>query len=204
MSMSEKSRPALVSGLLAVCGVLSCMTGAFARDYAAGDLKIENPWLRATDEKDALLFLSVENAGDAQDKLVAVRSARFDRAVIHADPNRIVVPHGVIVPPHATVLMEPGRPHVSLLHATDSPEVGATIELELVFERSGAVKVEASVEAPDARKANDAEAMARWKAARAPKPSPAQTSEGAGPSTPAAAEAAPKSAEAPAAPPAAQ
>jgi copper(I)-binding protein len=201
MSTSEKTRPTLVSSLLAACGVLSCVTAAIARDYAVGDLKIENPWIRA-DDREALLFLSVENAGDAPDKLVAVRSPRFERVVIHADPNRIVVPHGVIVPSHATVVMAPGRPHVSLHRAAEPPAVGATIELELVFERSGAMKVEASIEAPDAKMANDAEAMSRWKAAQAPKPAPAQTSEGAAPSSPVAAEAAPHNAEVP--PPGAQ
>ncbi|WP_457795913.1 copper chaperone PCu(A)C [Methylocystis sp. S23] len=139
-------------------------------------MKIESPWLRAGDEKDANLFLSVHNDGDMPDKLVAVRTPRFRKAVIHADPARIIVPHGVVIPSHATVLMEPGRPYVSLHQAGERLAVGESVELELVFEKAGKVTVEASVEAPDAKKADDAEAMARWKSANEAKPAAAPES----------------------------
>lgn len=58
--------------------------------------------------------MTVQNEGDAPDKLVAARAVHCGEAVIHADPARIIVPHGVMNPAHAAVAMGPGRPYVAL------------------------------------------------------------------------------------------
>jgi hypothetical protein len=44
-------------------------------------------------------------------------------------------------------------------------EVGWGLEMILVFEKAGEVTIDAVIDAPDAKHAHDAEAMARWEKA---------------------------------------
>ena len=52
----------------------------------------------------------IENKGDTPDKLIGVRAEKVGKVVIHADPARIVVPHGIVIPPRATVTLQPAVP----------------------------------------------------------------------------------------------
>jgi hypothetical protein len=79
------------------------------------------------------------------------------------------VPHGIVIPPRATVTLEPGGPHVGLRDVTKMNPVGWGFELTLIFEKAGEVTIDASVEAPDAKHAHDAEAMERWEKAHGAK-----------------------------------
>jgi len=127
------------------------------------------PWLRSPGdgETTAPLFMIIENKGDTPDKLIGARAAKVGKIVIHADPARIVVPHGIVIPPRATVTLVPGGPHVGLHEVTKMNPVGWGFELTLIFEKAGEVTIDASVEAPDAKHAHDAEATERWEKATA-------------------------------------
>ena len=135
-----------------------------AHEYEAGNITVEHPWLRSPGdgETTAPLFMIIENKGDTPDKLIGARAAKVGKIVIHADPAWIVVPHGIVIPPRATVTLEPGGPHVGLRDVTKMNPVGWGFELTLIFEKAGEVTIDASVEAPDAKHAHDAEATERW------------------------------------------
>jgi len=135
-----------------------------AHEYEAGNITVEHPWLRSPGdgETTAPLFMIIENKGDTPDKLIGARAAKVGKVVIHTDPARIVVPHGIVIPPRATVTLQPGGPHVGLHDVTKMNPVGWGFELTLIFEKAGEVTIDASVEAPDAKHAHDAEATERW------------------------------------------
>ena len=142
-----------------------------AHEYEAGNITVEHPWLRSPGdgETTAPLFMIIENKGDTPDKLIGARAAKVGKIVIHADPARIVVPHGIVIPPRATVTLVPGGPHVGLHEVTKMNPVGWGFELTLIFEKAGEVTIDASVEAPDAKHAHDAEATERWEKAHGAK-----------------------------------
>jgi len=151
------------------CGLISSLAPTFAHEYEIGKLKVEHPWLRAPKdgEANAPLFMFIHNNGDTPDKLIGVKSDKVGKVVIHADPKNIVMPHGIVVPPHATVTLEPGGPFVGLHDVKKMNPVGWGYELILVFERAGEVTIDAAIDAPDAKHAHDAEAMERWEKAHA-------------------------------------
>ena len=142
-----------------------------AHEFEAGKITVEDPWLRSPGdgETTAPLFMIIENKGDTPDKLIGARAAKVGKVVIHADPARIVVPHGIVIPPRATVTLEPGGPHVGLHDVTKMNPVGWGFELTLIFEKAGEVTIDASVEAPDAKHEHDAEATERWEKAHGAK-----------------------------------
>ena len=135
-------------------------------------VRVEGAWLRSPKpgEQEARLFMVLHNDGSASDKLVSVKTKHFDKAVIHADPSRIVVPHGIVIPPHASVIMEPGRPNVSLHDPNGETVVDTKEEFQLVFEKAGPMIIEAVVEPGDAVRANDVEARQRWEKAQSRQP----------------------------------
>ncbi|MEK4031569.1 copper chaperone PCu(A)C [Methylocystis sp. IM3] len=130
---------------------------ALAQDFMIGHLKVENPHLRMPNrgENSAFLSMIVHNNGDTPDTLVNVTSRRLGRAVLHNTSKHIVVSKGIIIPPHAAVLLEPGRPFVSFQDITDAFSVGKDDEIMLVFEKSGELMIEAEVEATDSYRLHD-------------------------------------------------
>ena len=151
---------------LAVCGPVA------AHEYEMGAITVEHPWLRAPNEGEttAHLYMTIENKGDAPDKLVGAKAEKIGKAIMHADPAHIVMPPGIVVPPRGKVTLEPGDgPHVGLHDVKKMNPVGWGFELTLVFEKAGELTIDASVEAPDAKQAHDAEATERWEKAHAAK-----------------------------------
>jgi copper(I)-binding protein len=171
--MSVERRKVLLTSavLLMGCaiGLMAPLQAASAHEYEVGKLKIEHPWLRTPKEGEANapLFMHIENKGDAPDKLIGVKSEKIGKVVLHADPKFIVMPHGIVIPAHASVKLEPGGPYADLREVKKMNPVGWGYELILVFEKAGEVTVDAAVEAPDAKHAHDAEATERWEKAHA-------------------------------------
>jgi copper(I)-binding protein len=168
----DRRKVLLTSSFLLVGGSIGLMAPlqlASAHEYEVGKLKIEHPWLRTPKEGEntAPLFMHVENKGDTPDKLIGVKSEKVGKVVLHADPKFIVVPHGIVIPAHASVMLEPGGPYAALQDVKKMNPVGWGYELVLVFEKAGEVTIDAAVEAPDAKHAHDAEATERWEKAHA-------------------------------------
>ncbi|MGD9544314.1 MAG: copper chaperone PCu(A)C [Methylocystis sp.] len=153
-------------GYLSCGAVLALMIAApvTAHEYEIGHLKVEHPWVRTPSpgETTASLFLVIHNDGDTPDKLTGAASAKTGQAIVHTAPEHIVVPHGVVIPPHSEVKLEPGGPYVGLRDVKNMNPVGWGFELQLTFEKAGDLAIEAAVEAPDATHAHDAEAAERW------------------------------------------
>ncbi len=126
----------------------SAQRTALAQTFTIGKLQVENPRLRESDkgENRALLSMVIRNSGDAPDTLVCAKSDRLGKALLHISSKHIVTPKGIVIPPHAAVLLEPGRPLVSFEEMTEAISLGRGDEIKLVFEKSGELTIVAAVE----------------------------------------------------------
>ena len=138
-----------------------------AHEYEVGKLKVEHPWLRAPQdgENKAQFYAVIENNGDAPDRLIGVKSEKFGKAAIYGDAKNLSLETPVTLAPKQKVTLAPGGAYVGLLDIKKHLEVGWGLEMTLVFEKAGEVTIDAAIDAPDARHAHDAEAMARWEKA---------------------------------------
>ncbi|PWB83217.1 MAG: hypothetical protein C3F11_07685 [Methylocystaceae bacterium] len=167
--MSIDRRCVLLAGALVFLGALGIVSAenVSAHEYDVGKLKVEHPWLRAPKdgETKARLYMFVHNNGDTPDKLIGVKSDKVGKVEIHADARNDKLSSAIALPAHATVTLAPDGPYVDLLDIKKINPVGWGFELVLVFEKAGEVTIDASIDAPDAKHAHDAEAMARWEKA---------------------------------------
>lgn len=154
--------------LLATAAAMTLLAGVgVAHEYEVGKLKVEHPWLRAPQDGDnkAQFFATIENNGDAPDKLIAVKSEKFGKAAIFGDGKNLSTEAPVTIAPKQKISLSPGGAYVGLLDIKKHLEVGWGLEMTLVFEKAGEVVIDAAIDAPDAKHAHDAEAMERWEKA---------------------------------------
>jgi copper(I)-binding protein len=102
----------------------------------------------------ASLFMVIHNNGGVPDKLLDVKSDMFGKAVLHTGSKQILAPHGIMIPGHATAILEPDRPFVAL-QEIKANGVGSDYELRLIFEKVGEVTIKAVVEPTDADRGRD-------------------------------------------------
>lgn len=119
-----------------------------AQDFTIGRLRVENPRLRimpSGSENLLLLSMAIHNNGDTSDTLISVTSDRLGQAVLHIPSTRIVTPKGIVIPPHAAVLLEPGRPLIMFQEVINAISTGRD-EIRLVFKDAGELTIDALVE----------------------------------------------------------
>lgn len=153
----------LVAGGAALCALIPA-TATRAHEYDLGKLTIEHPWVRAPKdgEKTVYFYAFIHNKGDVADKLLAVKSPNIGKISLHSDAQHTLAAGGIAIPAGQTTTLSPEGAHVVLLDVQKINPVGWGMELVLVFEKAGEVTVDAAVDAPDAKHAHDAEALARW------------------------------------------
>jgi copper(I)-binding protein len=120
-------------------------------------VKVTNAWARASAKsaKAGAAYLTLENAGDAADKLVSASTPVSGRAELHThikDGNvmRMREVQHIEVGPHAKVSLKPGGLHVMLMDLKGPLEKGSHFPLTLVFEKAGPVTVEVAIQAAGA------------------------------------------------------
>ena len=153
--------------ILAAALAAAAVAGAAgAHEFKLGDLTIGHPYAVATPAtaKTGAGYLTIENGGDAPDRLVEVR-ADFPRVEVHATEHdaagvaRMAPVAAVEVGPGETVALEPGGTHVMFMGLTEPLEAGAHIAATLVFEKAGEVAVTFNVEPRKAMDGMDHRAM---------------------------------------------
>ncbi len=141
---------------------------ASAHDFAAGKLRVEHPWAApaTADDGSAIVYLSIHNDGDEDDRLVAVETTRglAAAAVLKApgdeakesdaprsadgakggDAFRVV--RDLTVPAGGRLDVAPGGPRVVLDGLRLSLRAGMRFPLFLAFEKAGRMEVEVWVE----------------------------------------------------------
>ena len=119
---------------------------------AASTVVVRDAWVREAPPGAAVLaaYLTLENTGTKQDKLVAVRCPDFDKIEIHATEIRSGVAHMIAldalpIPPQAVVKLAPGGYHLMLHHPRRALAAGMSIKLELRFASGSRLTVAAPV-----------------------------------------------------------
>ena len=130
--------------------------GAVAQADGHGGIHATAPWSRATGKlaHSAVVYVTLENTGNASDRLVAASTPVAGRAELHThihDGNvmRMREVKSIEVGPHAKVRLQPGGLHVMLMGLTQPLVEGRSFPLTLNFEHAGSVEVQVTVGVPE-------------------------------------------------------
>lgn len=127
-----------------------------------GDLEITGAFARATLPGAPVGggFATIANAGDHDDRLIAVSSDIAGEAQLHnmrmdGDVMKMYqMTDGIPVPAHSTVKLAPGALHVMFMKLNGPLVEGAAFDVELTFEKAGRVVVPFKVEGIAAQSAD--------------------------------------------------
>lgn len=129
---------------------------AFAADYKAGAIEIDNPWapLPPHGASVAAGYMTLVNTGSTPDRLVGATSAVAGKVEIHemtmTDGVMKMRPlkDGVELKPGQTVELKSGSYHLMMEGLKQPLKIGEKIKGTLTFEKAGPVDVEYTVEGP--------------------------------------------------------
>lgn len=122
---------------------------------ALADITVSDAYARAASPaaKSGAAFMTLENDGGEDDRLVGVASDAAERVELHShaeDPNGMMVmsevEEGFAVPAGGTHVLGRGGDHVMFMGLRAPWESGDTIPVTLTFERAGDVQVEIPVD----------------------------------------------------------
>ncbi len=139
----------------AALAVLLSAGVAHAHDYTIADITVTHPKTFETAKTVNVAggYMTLENSGDTDDKLMEVRVATIPRVELHlseTDANgvaRMMKQDGIALPAGETVVLQPGGFHVMFMGLNGDPfELGEEIPATLVFEQAGEVEVIFNVE----------------------------------------------------------
>lgn len=144
----------IIFGVLAIFayGYLSVAPG-FAADFARGDLKISQPWARATPggAKVAGAYVTITNSGKVADRLVGGSTAIAGVLEVHdmtMTDGVMRMRHldkGIEIKPGETITLKPGSTHLMFMELKQPLKQGDKIKGALVFEKAGTVDIEYEV-----------------------------------------------------------
>jgi periplasmic copper chaperone A len=125
---------------------------------SAGDITVSGAYVRQPASPDVIAaYLSITNSGTQPDTLVAISTGVAKSATLHdvpgVTPTASPAPAGtdhrptgpLTIPPGITISLSPGRGHIMLEDPTGTLKVGDRVSLNLTFQRSGQILVEAPV-----------------------------------------------------------
>ena len=141
--MMNRSMRALVAAFLIS---MTSMPGAFSHEMKIGDLLLTDLWSRATPTgaKVGAAYLTIENKGNAPDRLIETTSP-----VAHADVHEMAtvdgvmrmrpLGEGVVIPPGQKVTFGPGGYHIMMTELKGPLKEGELLHVKLRFEKAGEV-----------------------------------------------------------------
>ncbi|MFG2115016.1 copper chaperone PCu(A)C [Streptomyces sp. NPDC048718] len=95
-------------------------------------------------------FLTLTNTGDTADKLISVTSSVSDDVSLHETKDqKMRQVKSFDIPANGELKLERGGNHIMFMQMKQHPKQGEKVAVELHFEKSAALKVELSVEAPN-------------------------------------------------------
>jgi copper(I)-binding protein len=131
---------------LAALLLASCSNGT-----GVPDVMVSDAWARESRGGPAAAYMTIENRGSGDDRLVSVAAAPPAMAMLHVSTSEGGVSRmreaggGLEIPAHAKVELKPGGAHVMLMGLPGSLEKGSSLKLTLRFERSGERPVDVRV-----------------------------------------------------------
>ncbi len=139
--------------LLACCLAALSALPAAATDFTKGDIKITQPWARATPggAKVAAGYLTLTNTGKTPDRLIGGTALAAGTLEIHDMTMTDGVMRmrrletGIEIKPGATVALKPGSIHVMFMDLKQPFTLGEKVKGTLMFEKAGSVEIEYEV-----------------------------------------------------------
>lgn len=136
---------------LTAFGLASLLShAALAEDFAIGDLRISDPYVRAMIPGAPVGggYMTITNTGSTDDRLVAASSPRARMVQIHEmtmDKDVMVMREladGLPIPAGKTVELKPGGYHVMFMKVGEGFREGQAVKATLNFEKAGPVDIE--------------------------------------------------------------
>lgn len=136
-----------------LCLLALSLLPATAADFTKGDIKITQPWARATPggAKVAAGYLTLTNSGKTADRLIGGTALAAGTLELHDMTMTDGVMRmrrleaGVEFKPGETVALKPGAIHVMFMDLKQPLKQGEKIKGTLVFEKAGTVEIEYEV-----------------------------------------------------------
>ncbi|MCC6385903.1 MAG: copper chaperone PCu(A)C [Dehalococcoidia bacterium] len=126
--------------------------GAASPAAVAGNISIENPFARATTNDVSAIFMTIKNSGSTADRLV---NAKVDSSVagvveVHETvtqgaTSKMQKVAGIDIPANSSAELKSGGYHIMLMNVKREIKEGETLDVTVVFEKAGEVKVKAPV-----------------------------------------------------------
>ncbi len=139
--------------VLASATLIAAATQALAHEETKGGVTVAHPWVRATPGGATIgvAYLEIKTADGIQDRLIGASSPVAARAEIHThikegDVMRMRKVEAIALKPKSSAVLKPSGDHVMLMDLKAPLKEGDLVKLTLVFEKAGAIEVEASVE----------------------------------------------------------
>ncbi len=141
--------------------IIATLSGtAIAGETAVGDLKIADPYARATVPGAPVAggYMTITNTGSQPDRLVAGSAPFAGRVEIHemtmqGDVMRMrEIAGGLEIPANGSVTLKPGGYHVMFMKLKEQLKEGENRTATLVFEKAGKVDLDFAVKKIGGRK----------------------------------------------------
>lgn len=133
---------------------------ANASEFRHGDIRIEQPWARATIGKGrvGVAYMHLKNAGSENDRLIGAKTPVAERAELHmhrmsGDIMQMRPVDDIPIPAGGSAMLKPGGLHIMLMRLTRTLRKGEKFPLTLTFERAGTVTVEVAIKSATAKSA---------------------------------------------------
>lgn len=145
----------MLKKILIIFFVITFSSSVFAHEYKLGTLEIEHPYIRATaaSAKVSGAFMTINNKGNQNDKLVSVTGVKFAGKVeVHETKmiNNVMemreLKGGLVIPAKSKVELKPGGYHVMFMDLKEPLIKGKKYKAKLNFEKSGSIEVEFDAE----------------------------------------------------------
>jgi len=125
-----------------------------AHEYKAAKLTIDHPWVRASlgAVPNTAGYMTIINAGDAPDTLIAASSPAVERVELHEHvrDGEVLrmreVEGGIAIPAGGKVAFAPGGLHLMLMGVKEKLKAGTVVDVTLEFKKAGTVEIVAMVE----------------------------------------------------------
>lgn len=139
-------------------GLCAASLMAHAMDYALGELKIDDPFARATAAGQSVGagYFKIVNKGKTDDKLLSVMSdvsgsVELHTMVMEGDVAKMREVKEISLPAGKSVELKPGGLHVMFMGLKAPLKEGSRFPATLKFEKAGEVKIEFQVRPVHAR-----------------------------------------------------
>lgn len=126
------------------------ISALFGGSAHAGEIAISEAWARATPPGASVAggYLTIDNRGSSDDRLLSVQSAASEAVEIHSMSmdggvmRRRRLDEGLALPAGASVRLEPGGLHLMFIRPSSPFSEGTVVSATLTFEHGGTQTVE--------------------------------------------------------------